>query len=145
MSSWFLSFVSNVSCRSACRAAQRRLRWETNRNQKPVVWGVPQGVIHFLLTFLFYVVFFPLSVSLWWPCAESDSRKMVLAPKLNLQHTHHRADCLLAAAGRFALEKQIQTQNTWLVLWTASIKAAFTNKNLQSSSCWQPQISFSFS
>lgn len=99
--------------------------WETNRNQKPVGWGVPWGVIHFLLTFLFYV-FFSQSVSLWWRCAESDSPKMVLAPKLNLLHKHHRADCLLAGAGCFALEKQIQTRNTLLVLWTASNKAAFT-------------------
>lgn len=35
--------------------------WETNRNQKPVVWGVPEGVIHFLLTFPFYVFFSSLS------------------------------------------------------------------------------------
>ena len=59
-------------------------------------------------------------------CRESDSRKMVLAPKWNLRHKHHRAGCPLAGAGCFALEKQIQTRNTLLALWTASNKATFT-------------------
>lgn len=100
--------------------------WETNRNQKPVVWGVPQGVIHFLLTFPFYVFFPLLPVSLWWRCAENDSRKMVLAPKWNLRHKHHRAGCPLAGAGCFALEKQIQTGNSLLAHWTASNTATLT-------------------
>lgn len=52
---------------------------------------------------------------------------MVLAPKWNLRHKHHRAGCGLAGPGCFALEKQIQTWNTLLALWTGSNKATFTS------------------
>lgn len=58
--------------------------------------------------------------SLWQRCAENNNRKMVLAPKWNLQRG---ASCLLAGAGSFALEEQIQTWNTLFAHWTGSNKA----------------------
>ena len=88
------------------------------------MWGVPPGVIHFLLTFPFYVS--PsLSLSLCGG-SEDNSHKMLLAPKWNLRHKQHRAGGgLLPGAGRFALEKRIQTPKCLFALWTEEAQSLY--------------------
>lgn len=61
-----------------------------------------------------------LLVWVWQPCSENSSRKTVWAPRWNLEPSRPGAGRPLATAQRFALEKQSQTCDTVLALWTAS-------------------------
>lgn len=97
-----------VSFQSMCQAA----RWSLGLRRKSgdICVGNASGCCSFPFPFF----------SHWQRCAENNNRKMVLAPKWNLQRG---ASCLLAGAGSFALEEQIQTWNTLFAHWTGSNKA----------------------
>lgn len=100
--------------------------WETNRNQKPVVPAAPQGVIHFLWTFPFYVFSLlpqpslSLSISVVVMVCRERQNKCFNSQMKSFGRNSTELGCLLADGGSFALEKQIQTRYTLLVLWTAS-------------------------